>query len=185
LGVLHDPRADHYFGTTDIDDMKPMTKLGDEKLAAVTEYLFSLGHEPQDPPFDDTLAAKGKDVFEDKCMDCHLFGDDGAFIFDGPQMKGYASRTWIVEQVRNPEKHYGELDEMPAFEDELSEHDIAMVAAFLRQQRFEEPSQPPAPRAQNAEDDADDEAEEASEENAPADAAPVDAGGKDAAPSGQ
>ena len=42
-----------------------------------------------------------------------------------------------VRQIKNPEVHYGsEMNEMPKFEDDLDEHRIQMVAAFLRQQRF-------------------------------------------------
>jgi ubiquinol-cytochrome c reductase cytochrome b subunit len=140
LGVTHDPNDDHYFGKTDIDDMKPMTKLGEDKLKAVAEFLFSLGHEPQDPPFDAALAKSGEAVFKDKCMDCHTYQGDGAFVLEGPDMTGYGSRTWLINQIKNAEVHYGsELNEMPKFEGDLDDHDIAMVAAFLRQQRFSKP----------------------------------------------
>jgi hypothetical protein len=67
---------------------------------------------------------------------------EGALIFDGPDLTGYASRTWIERQVRDPEKHYGELNEMPAFEGELDDNDLRTVTAFLRLQRFEEPAHP-------------------------------------------
>lgn len=147
LGLLHDPDADHYFGTTDLEDMEPMDELGEPKLKAVTEFLFSLGHEPQDPPYDKALAAQGKQVFEETCMDCHLYMGGGAHLFDGPDMTGYASRTWIHRQIENPgaPTQYGELNEMPEFEDELDQHDIRMLAAFLRQQRFETPEFPAMP----------------------------------------
>jgi ubiquinol-cytochrome c reductase cytochrome b subunit len=140
LGVLLDPDAKHYFGSTDISDMKPMGKLGMPALNAVTEYLFSLGHEKNDPQFDAALAAEGKQVFADKCMKCHIMDGEGAEIFDGPDLTGYASRTWIERQIEDPERHYGELNEMPKFEGELDAHDIRMVTAFLRKQRFEKPA---------------------------------------------
>jgi ubiquinol-cytochrome c reductase cytochrome b subunit len=145
LGMLHTPRGPHYFGATEIDDMKSMTKLGEPKLKAVTEFLFSLGHEPQDPPFDAKLAEQGAAVFEEECKDCHVYQGDGAFVFEGPDMTGYASRSWLIGQIRDPGAvtQYGELNEMPAFEGELSEHDIRMVAAFLRQQRFQKPDTRP------------------------------------------
>jgi quinol-cytochrome oxidoreductase complex cytochrome b subunit/mono/diheme cytochrome c family protein len=136
LGVAHNPGDDHYFGKTKIDDMKPMGKLGDEKLAAVAEFLFSLGHEPQDPPFDATLAAKGKSIFLDKCLDCHVYEGEGANVLDGPDMTGYGSRTWIYRQIKDGSVHYGDLNKMPKFDDDLDEHDLQMVTAFLRQQRF-------------------------------------------------
>jgi ubiquinol-cytochrome c reductase cytochrome b subunit len=145
LGMILDPQADHYFGQTDIDDMKPMGKLGEAKLRAVTEFLFSLGHEPQDPPYDKALAAQGKEVFTDKCTNCHLYQGEGQDLFEGPDMTGYASRTWISRQIEDPgaATQYGELNEMPEFADDLDDHDVSMLAAFLRQQRFAKPAFPP------------------------------------------
>jgi ubiquinol-cytochrome c reductase cytochrome b subunit len=153
LGMILDPQAEHYFGNTDIDDMKPMGKIGEAKLKAVTEFLFSLGHEPQDPPYDKALAAQGKEVFTDKCTNCHLYQGEGQDLFEGPDMTGYASRTWIYRQIMDPGAvtQYGELNEMPEFEDELEDHDVKMLAAFLRQQRFEKPAHPPKPAPPAAE----------------------------------
>jgi ubiquinol-cytochrome c reductase cytochrome b subunit len=150
LGMILDPQADHYFGKTDIDDMKPMGKIGEAKLKAVTEFLFSLGHEPQDPPYDAALAAQGKEVFTDKCTDCHLYQGKGQDIFEGPDMTGYASRTWILRQIENPGAltQYGELNEMPEFAEDFDDHDVKMLAAFVRQQRFEKPAFPPKPAAE-------------------------------------
>lgn len=142
LGVLHEPRNDHYFGTTDIDDMDSMSELGEQPLAAVTEFLFSLGHEEGDPAFDTALAEKGREVFENKCFDCHMLGDEGDDLgIGGPNMTGYASADWIRGQLLKPddESQYGELNEMPSYEDQLSAHDVEMVVAFLRMQRFREP----------------------------------------------
>jgi len=143
LGVLLDPDAEHYFGTTEISDMKPMGKLGLPALQAVTEHLFSLGHEKNDPPFDAALAEQGKTVLEKKCLRCHVMDGEGAELFDGPDLTGYASRTWIERQIKDPEAHYGELNEMPEFEDDLDAHDIRMVTAYLRQQRFAKVATPP------------------------------------------
>ena len=150
LGVLLDPNADHYFGKTDIDDMKPMGKLGLPALKAVTEYLYSFGQEANDPPFDAALAAQGKEVLEGKCLKCHVMNGEGAELFDGPDLTGYASRTWIEQQIKNGETHYGELNEMPKFEDELDAHDIHMVTGFLRQQRFAKVATPPKLSAASA-----------------------------------
>jgi ubiquinol-cytochrome c reductase cytochrome b subunit len=152
LGMLHNPDDDHYFGKTKIDDMKPMGKLGEDKLKAAAEFLFSLGHEPQDPPFDKLLAVQGKEIFKEKCMDCHLYEGSGANLFDGPDMTGYASRTWIYRQIKDggAATQFGELNEMPVFADDLDDHDILMVTAFLRQQRFQKPDftvQPAKPAA--------------------------------------
>jgi ubiquinol-cytochrome c reductase cytochrome b subunit len=141
FGLLHNPNSDHYFGKTKLDGMKPMGKLGHPALYAVTEFLFSLGHEPNDPPFNPGLATQGEAVFKETCMNCHTYKGDGAFRFEGPDMTGYASREWIQRQIQNPgaETQYGELNDMPAFADDLDENDIRMVTAYLRKQRFAEP----------------------------------------------
>jgi cbb3-type cytochrome c oxidase subunit III len=149
FGLLHDPQSDHYFGKTKLDGMKPMGKLGHSALYAVTEFMFSLGHEPHDPPFNPGLAAEGEAVFKEACMNCHTYKGDGAFQFEGPDMTGYASRTWIYNQIKNPdaETQYGELNDMPDFADELDDNDIRMVTAYLRGQRFARPDfkiEPPA-----------------------------------------
>ena len=101
LGVTHDPNDDHYFGKTDIDDMKPMTKLGEDKLKAVSEFLFSLGHEPQDSAVRRGARQASAAVFKDKCMDCHTYEGDGAFVLEGPDMTGYGSRTWLIDRIKN------------------------------------------------------------------------------------
>jgi len=144
LGMIVDPQADHYFGKTKIDDMKPLGRLGRKKLTAVTEFLFSLGHEPQDPPFDAPLAKQGETIFRDTCMKCHLYQGGGADTFEGPDMTGYGSRSWIVGQIEQPDadSQYGDLNEMTAFADELDDNDVKMLAGFLRQQRFQKPSHP-------------------------------------------
>jgi len=136
LGMVHNPRDDHYFGKTKIDDMKPMGKLGEDKLRAATEFLFSLGQEQGDPAFDKALADKGKAIFLDKCLDCHVYEGQGANVLDGPDMTGYGSRAWLSRQIADGSVHYGDLNKMPKFSDDLDEHDISMLSSFLRQQRF-------------------------------------------------
>lgn len=143
MGMLHDPQAPAYFGTTDIDDMDSMAGLGKLKLQAVTEYLYAQGHAPGDPPFNPVFAEEGKQVFADECMDCHMIGDEGAEVFDGPNLTGYGSKAWIVGQIRTPgaESQYGDLNEMPDFQEEVSDHDLRMVTEFLRMQRFADATQ--------------------------------------------
>ncbi len=137
LGLLHDPRGEKYFGPTEIDDMKSMSKLGEPSLKAITEFLFSLGHEKGDPAYDLTLAREGKALFKDKCMDCHMYEGDGDFNgIGGPDLTQYGSRTWIRKQVATPEAIYGELNDMPVFAEEMTAHDLDMVTAFLRLQRL-------------------------------------------------
>lgn len=138
--LMHDPQDNRFFGNTEIDEMKSQDEeISEDDAKAVVEFLFSEGHEPQDPPYDEKLAEHGKEVFEETCLDCHYYGSRGGDLFDGPNMRGYASRWWIYQQILHPEapRQYGELNEMPSFADDLSEQDARLVAAFLRQQRFE------------------------------------------------
>lgn len=143
--LLHDPDDARAFGATEIDGMPSQDRLDHPTpgaLAAVTEFLYAEGREPQDPPVDAALVHEGQRVFESKCMNCHMYGDDGDYLGEsGPNLLGWASRTWITRQIATPARdtNYGETNKMPAFAEELSEHDIAMVAAYLRQQRFAEP----------------------------------------------
>jgi ubiquinol-cytochrome c reductase cytochrome b subunit len=162
LGMMLDPQGDHYFGKTKIDDMKPMgKKLGKAKMLAAAEFLFAEGHEPQDPPVDAALAKQGAQVFKDVCMNCHLYKGEGADVLEGPDMTGYGSRNWIIEQLRDPdaETQYGELNDMPSFADDLDDNDMKMVAAYLRQERFKRPAHALGPipeQPQAAADDDDD-----------------------------
>ena len=94
---------------------------------------------------DKALAEQGALVFEDKCMDCHLYKGKGADTFDGPDMTGYGSRDWLAKQIAKPESIYGELNKMPAFAEDLSESDVQMLAIYLRGQRFAEPETGPMP----------------------------------------
>lgn len=140
LNFLRNPHGQRYFGPTRINGMRSQSRLGEPSLAAVTEFLFAEGREPQDPPVNETLVAAGQRVFETKCMECHVYEGDGDFLSEGgPNLTGYASRTWIARQIANPEAptQYGELNRMPAYADELSEQQIRTLAAYLRLQRFE------------------------------------------------
>ena len=141
--LLLAPQDPHYFGETDLEeDMPSQQELGDEMIRGIVEFLFSMGHEPQDPPFDAELAAQGEEDFRRKCMSCHTYGNDGDWLgIGGPHLSGYGSRTWTHRQIADPASplNYGELNDMPAFADQLTAHDLRMVTAYLRRQRFEEP----------------------------------------------
>jgi len=146
-GMLHDPQDPRYFGRTEIDDMKSMDdKLDEAQTKAVIEFVFAEGAEEGDRIAPDkALAEQGAEVFEDKCMDCHLYKGKGADTFDGPDMTGYGSREWLAKQIAKPESIYGELNKMPDFAEDLSSSDVQMLAIYLRGQRFAEPETGPLP----------------------------------------
>jgi ubiquinol-cytochrome c reductase cytochrome b subunit len=142
--MLRAPQDDHYFGLAEIDDDMPsQADLGDETLAAITEFLYSLGVEPQDgATVDQALVERASEPFERECLDCHTFRGNGDFGGVGaPPLTLWGSRTWIYRQIAHPEldTQYGRLNEMPPFWDQLSEHDLRMVTSFMRRQRFAEP----------------------------------------------
>ncbi|MBK8169579.1 MAG: cytochrome b N-terminal domain-containing protein [Sandaracinaceae bacterium] len=140
LNFLRNPRGERFFAHTRIDGMRSQARLGEPALEAVTEFLFAEGREPQDPPVNAALVARGSHVFETKCMECHVYRGEGDYLAEGgPNLTGYASRTWIARQIATPAaaSQYGELNTMPAFADQLSEAQIRTIAAYLRLQRFE------------------------------------------------
>jgi ubiquinol-cytochrome c reductase cytochrome b subunit len=142
VALMNAPQDDHFFGNAELtEDMPSQSRLGQGQLRATAEFLFSLGREPQDPDdIEADLVAAGWTQFESKCMNCHTYEDDGDFLGLGaPNLTHYGSRTWIYRQIHDPgaSTQYGELNDMPAFDDQLTPHDIQMVTAFLRLQRFE------------------------------------------------
>jgi len=144
VNVMTAPQDEHLFGSVDLEeDMESMAdELEEEALWEIAEHLFALGHEPQDEGVDDEMATRGRAHFERKCMSCHWFEGDGDFMgIGGPNLSLYGSRTWIFRQIAHPQAatQYGTLNDMPSFFDQLSDHDIRMVTAFLRLQRFETP----------------------------------------------
>jgi len=147
------PQDEHFFGEAELDeDMPSQQELGEPMIRGIVEFLFAMGREPQDPgEVDEELAEQGEEDFRRKCMSCHTYGDDGDWLgIGGPHMSGYGSRTWIARQIADPggPRNYGELNDMPAFADQLTEHDLRMVTAYLRRQRFAEPdftAEPPPP----------------------------------------
>lgn len=145
-GIMHDPRDLRYFGRTEIDDMKSMDeKLDINERKAVVEFLFAEGVESGDPPADAALVAKGLPLFKKKCMDCHAYKGDGADTFDGPDLTAYGSVAWLTKQIADPKAIYGDLNAMTAFGEDMSAHDIKMLALYIRQQRFAEPETGPLP----------------------------------------
>ncbi|QQR89636.1 MAG: cytochrome b N-terminal domain-containing protein [Myxococcales bacterium] len=136
MALLEKPQANRFFAKTDIDDMPSQKKLGQKKLTAIVEFLFSLGQEPTDLPVNQELVEEGARLFQSKCMGCHRYEGDGDYDgLGGPDLSAYGSAQWIYRQTADPEHHYGELNEMPAFAEDLSESELRVLADFLRFER--------------------------------------------------
>jgi mono/diheme cytochrome c family protein len=139
-GLLHDPNDERYFGRTRLTTMPSQDRLGDAQLRSVTEYVFSLGHEAQDPPLDTALAAAGARVFQTKCMTCHRFDGRGdSLAAGGPDLTGYGSRAWIAREIAGTPGSHGRSSRARIFAAELGARDLRTVSAYLRLQRFEPP----------------------------------------------
>jgi len=94
------------------------------------------------------LVATGKSVLanEEKCAQCHKFGDVGE-LGSAPDLTGYGSEEWLRELIANPahERFYGDQnDRMPAFakdrknakNNQLSPEELDMLVKWLRGQWY-------------------------------------------------
>jgi mono/diheme cytochrome c family protein len=117
------------------------------------EFIFSQSGRSDAKPADDPAVVRGRAIFETgqlnemtslsgSCIECHAMqplGDDTILGEGGyaPNLTGYGSIEWIDRFVRNPEDDmfpfYGQTgtNAMPAFEDQLSEHQLEMLARWL------------------------------------------------------
>jgi len=142
VGAIREPRSLRYFGgTKGHDDMEPYPpeELPDEQLDATVEYLVSLRNDPA-VPWDQQLAAKGKQLWEDEldCNACHEVkkGAGGG----SPNFHARGTRDWIARVITDssgPDLYEDEA-EMPKFGDKLSEEQIDALAAYIHEQGLPE-----------------------------------------------
>ncbi len=117
------------------------------------EFLYSQSGRADAKPTDDPSVVHGREVFETAqlteavalsgaCIDCHAMqpvGDELQLGEGGyaPNLTGYGSVAWIKRFVSNPADDvfpcYGGSgnNAMPAFADQLSEHQLEMLARWL------------------------------------------------------
>ncbi|MCS6913253.1 MAG: cytochrome b N-terminal domain-containing protein [Myxococcales bacterium] len=129
---LRDPNSPAFFGRTRVKGMKPV-QATEEELRALVEWAYSLS----DPPdVDRSLAARGRQLFEEKDCDlCHEL--DGQTEGEGPMLPGLATRGWLVRLLKEPASplFFGDKSEMPSFANKLTERELEQVAAFVAAQR--------------------------------------------------
>lgn len=134
---MRKPDAPHFFGNTKIDEMDAFDG-DDEKLGALTEFLYAQGDRPDS---DAKLAAQGLVLFEKEgCAECHSTDGLGKEDNDAPDLKGWASEAWLSAFIRQPghDRFYGKLNEMDEFDaDKLSKTELMMVIGWLRAQSDE------------------------------------------------
>lgn len=126
--VLREPDADHNYGKTKIHKMKPV-KGTDEQLAALTEYVYALG---RNPDADAALAKTGETLFQEMdCDDCHEV--DGETSGTAPNLGDRATVAWTRAFLADPGDplYFGEKNDMPRFGEKLSADDLDALAKFL------------------------------------------------------
>jgi ubiquinol-cytochrome c reductase cytochrome b subunit len=129
---LRQPRAPHFYGNTEIDEMDAVT-VEDPAFTQLVEFVYSRSNRAD---ADAEKAKAGEKVFEDEgCGNCHTL--DGKGSGDAPDLSNWASEAYLAHFIRNPgaHEHYGKLNEMDAFDAEhLPKNELTAVVAYLRSQ---------------------------------------------------
>jgi ubiquinol-cytochrome c reductase cytochrome b subunit len=127
-GALVRPDSPDYFGKTKISGMESYEKLGEEKLALLTEYLFELrAKAPDDPSLE-----SGRRLYQQAgCADCHSLAPGKAA--GGPTLFKYGSAEWLRGLLRDPgaPSYYDAQNQMPDFGNRLAPEQIDDVVSFL------------------------------------------------------
>jgi ubiquinol-cytochrome c reductase cytochrome b subunit len=130
---LKAPEDDRFYGKTKVRGMKPVKAAGPD-LDALVEWIYSQGG----PPFDEKLAARGKEVFEiSGCDDCH--DTNGTSPGDGPpNLGGRATRAWMHDFLADPSdpRFFDGKNHMPKFRGKLSDADLDALGALLAAERL-------------------------------------------------
>ena len=135
-GVLLHPEAPDYYGNAKISGMEGYEKLGEPKIAQLTEYLYALrSHSADDPALE-----SGRRLFKSAgCGECHALakGKDNG----GPTLASYGSAAWLTGLLRDPgtPAYYDVQNKMPDFGSRLPPDDISDLVAFLRSLEQDDP----------------------------------------------
>lgn len=122
-----------------------VAEFDEEQKAELRKVIAALSAEARLPAQreadtrDAEIIAEGQLLFSSAsmtCADCHEFrsGKSGS----GPDLTGYGSRDWLMAFIQNPEraehpKFYPTTnDSMPAYEKQLDNHAIGLLADWLR-----------------------------------------------------
>ncbi len=119
--------------------------VNDKDLDALVEYFVAQSKHPHLTVNGD-LVARGQEIVESgqltegtitSCTDCHasVGGEfvEGAANGGVPELNGYGSAAWLRAFIKNPghEQFYGDKNQMTAFADKLSEHDLDLLVRYL------------------------------------------------------
>jgi ubiquinol-cytochrome c reductase cytochrome b subunit len=167
---LVDPAADSHFGPTArgafngeplgnrfVDgamakwSRENISKMQDEELDAVVEFLVAQGSRSDAKAADPELVQKGRDFFEagsdaveTSCLGCHEMTIDGAALGSSalvaaPDLTGYASEAWLRDFILDPgaDRHYGKRNGMPASKERLSSRELDLLVQWLAHRWYE------------------------------------------------
>lgn len=153
------PRAQRFFGLTEIDGMEPVRLQGAD-MDAMVEWVYA---QTGADDVNQALVERGKELFDGdgECSGCHETDSFGAG--EGPNLGRRGTVEQLAEFIANPGRPYffGDYNAMPAFDrDELSEdqrYDLAEYLVWLRDQTPPERviEQPPASVDDEGEDSGD------------------------------
>lgn len=155
--VLRDPDSPRLFGLTKVEGMESYADIPEGELDALVEYVYALRQpdlpEPADRPHAELLS-------KHECTDCHELAE--YYGLEGPALFRYGSAEWIRKVVDHPGADflYGDMNDMPRFEERISEEDRAAVVVFLRSLEdrapkdawpfVDDPGPVPSPRAKTS-----------------------------------
>lgn len=132
---------------------------------ALVEFIYAQSQRPDAMSPDSEVVQRGKEIFVsgemkngsiDACADCHsmhaLTVVDDVIVFEAeplsedlqPILTGYGATEWLKNFIADPQAHYaGEYgnNAMPAFNTQLSEHDLEMVSRWLARDYYVSPTE--------------------------------------------
>ena len=127
--VLLHPEAPENYGNAKISGMEGYGKLGEEKIAALADYLYALRSHPA---LDPALQSGRRLFLAEGCGECHALekGKDNG----GPTLLGYGSAGWLRGLIRDPgaPAYYDAQNRMPDFGTRLHPEEIDDLVAFIQ-----------------------------------------------------
>jgi ubiquinol-cytochrome c reductase cytochrome b subunit len=119
-----------------------------ESLAALVEFVASQSERTDQTPPDQTLAAKGRTIFETgtlnkgklsaSCVECHALNLRGANKplgkeGSGPSLTEYGGAGWLTRFIADPglPTNYGEHNHMPAFKTRISDRELDLLVRWM------------------------------------------------------
>ena len=128
-----------------------VSKLKDEELDAVVEFLIAQGARTDTAPLNSGLVDKGREFFElgsdaieTTCLGCHEVKVEGtalgsSALAPAPDLTGYASEAWLRDFLLDPgaERHYGTRNGMLSSRGRISDSDLDLLVRWLVHRWYE------------------------------------------------